>query len=320
MSDAWQQRFERERAARREAEQLLHEKSRDLYAANLSLEARAAELSASLDTLRDTQDQLVEREKLAALGALVAGVAHEINTPVGVAVTAVSHAGDRVRALDRDLQAGTLTRGGMRAYVADVQEALDLALANLERGARLVTSFKMVAVDQSSETPRHAVVENLIADVVASLRPVTRRASVQVEVHAAGRTSVIVDAGAVSQIVTNLVQNACVHAFAETTGDRVVDIRVDTEGRHIVLVVSDNGRGMPDEVASRVFEPFFTTERARGGSGLGMHIVHTLVTQRFLGTIDLQTAPGQGARWSLRLPFGTNALHPVQEAILAADP
>jgi two-component system NtrC family sensor kinase len=307
-AEAWRARFERERAARREAEALLHDKSRELYLAIESLSRRADELSASLEQLREAQDQLVQREKMAALGALVAGVAHEINTPLGVAVTAITHAAERVRRLDGAVVAGTLTRGDMRAFLNDMQEAVGLALDNLERGARLVQSFKKVAVDQSSEAPRDAQLEELATDVVASLRPITRHAGVTVEVVSDARTRVRIDAGALVQVLTNLVQNACVHAFDGVDGSRTVRIDLRPVGDAAEVILSDNGNGMDTDTAARVFEPFFTTRRSSGGSGLGMHIVHTIVTQRFLGTIALDTAPGRGTRWILRLPFGSPAL------------
>ena len=308
MSDPWQGRFERERAARREAEALLHAKSRELYESNVSLEARAAELATSLETLRRTQSQLVQQEKMASLGGLVAGVAHEINTPLGVAVTAVTHTADRVRALEAEISAGTLTRGGMRGYVEDLNEAVSLALANLERAARLVDSFKKVAVDQSSEAPREGVLGEVVADVIASLRPLTRRAGVEVTVSGDDRTRVQLDAGALVQVITNLLQNACIHAFDEGDPNRSIRVTVSTGHDVAEIVVADNGRGMPADVARQVFEPFYTTRRANGGSGLGMHITHNLVTRRFLGTIALDTAPGAGCAWTLTLPFGTAAL------------
>jgi two-component system NtrC family sensor kinase len=308
MMDPWQARFERERAARREAESLLHAKSRELYETNRSLEVRAADLAASLEQLHEAQDQLIQREKMAALGGLVAGVAHEINTPLGVAVTAVTHTEDRLRALEATVAAGTLTRGGMRSYVEELREAVALALTNLERAARLVDSFKKVAVDQSSETPRECVLEELVLDVLASLRPLTRRAQVEVRLEATSHTQVRTDAGALVQVLTNLVQNACVHAFDESHAARIVTVAVTVTGEAVCMIVGDNGRGMPADVAARVFEPFFTTRRSAGGSGLGMHITHTLVTGRFFGTIDPDTAPGRGTQWTLCLPFGTAAL------------
>jgi signal transduction histidine kinase len=308
LSDVWQARFERERAARREAETLLHAKSRELFEANQSLEARAAQLASSLARLEQTQEQLVQREKMAALGGLVAGVAHEINTPLGVAVTAVTHTGDRVRALEAAMTGGTLTRGAMRAHVEELHEAVALALGNLERAARLVESFKKVAVDQASETPRSCVLEELVEDVAASLRPLTRRAHVDVALRLPERTRVHADAGALVQVLTNLIQNTCVHAFDGSRTERRLDLSVVVAPDAATLAVADNGLGMAPDVAARVFEPFYTTRRAAGGSGLGMHITHTLVTRRFLGTIDLQTQPGSGTRWVLRLPFGTDAL------------
>ncbi len=315
--DPWKARFERERAARREAEALLHEKSREIYATNQALEARAQDLASSLDQLRAAQDQLVEQAKMVALGGLVAGVAHEINTPVGVAVTAMTHAVDRLRDLERVVAAGTLTRGDMRAFVAELNEAASLTLANLQRAAQLVKSFKKVAVDQASEVVRDAELGELTGDVVGSLRPLTRRAGVVVQVRLADGwepVRVRVDAGSLVQVLTNLLQNACVHAFNGIEGSRQVSVTLDGDRTAVVLVIADNGRGMPEEVAERVFEPFFTTRRSSGGSGLGMHITHTIVTQRFQGTIQLHTSPHQGTRWTLRLPFGTEALTLEQES------
>jgi signal transduction histidine kinase len=316
MSDAevWRARFERERAARREAEFLLHEKSRDLYLANDALAARADELAESLRQLRDTQDQLVQREKMAALGTLVAGVAHEINTPLGVALTAITVASERVRRLEAAVSGGSLTRSDLRAFLHDMGEVVRLVVDNLERGARLVQSFKKVAVDQSSEAPRDTLLEELVADVVHSLLPVTRASGVDVAVVGGIGERVRVDAGALAQVVTNLLQNACVHAFDGVEGPRRVTLEIRSTADAAVLHVADSGAGMDEATARRVFEPFFTTRRSTGGSGLGMHIVHTLVTQRFLGRIAVDTAPGQGTRWTLVLPFGTPALARLAEA------
>ncbi len=305
---AWRARFERERAARKEAESLLNAKSRELWAANQTLAARAEDLTASLRRLEETRDALVESKKLAALGGLVAGVAHEINTPLGIAVTAVSHGEDRVRALRERAESGQLTRGDLRALAAEIQAALALAHTNLRRGAALVQSFKKVAVDQTSEASRDVLLGEVVSDVIASLAPILRRARVEVRVEPPPHLQVRADVGALAQILTNLVQNACVHAFDEVEGPRTLAIAVSDAGDAAVLEVRDNGRGMSAEVQARVFEPFFTTRRAAGGSGLGTHIVHGLVTQRFRGSIALRSSPGEGTTWTLRLPFGTDAL------------
>ncbi len=285
---------------------------RDLQELNATLEARVAartaELAAQNVRLRDAQEQLVQREKLAALGGLVAGIAHEINTPLGVSVTAVSHAADRLVALDGAIAAATLTRGELRGFVNDLRESVGLARENLDRAGRLVQSFKKVAVDQTSESSREVFLDDLVADVVTSLLPLTRQAHVTPEVRAEVRVLVRVDASALIQVLTNLVQNACLHAFDGVEGERRLTITTTGDHEWVTMLVADNGVGMAPEVAARVFEPFFTTRRSAGGSGLGMHIAHNLVTQRFGGELSLTTAPGQGACWTLRLPMGTPAL------------
>jgi C4-dicarboxylate-specific signal transduction histidine kinase len=317
VSDAqvWQQRFERERAARKEAESLLHDKSRALYLANQELEARAADLAVSLAQLREAQAQLVEREKLAALGGLVAGVAHEINTPLGAAVTAATHAADRLGMLDGAATAGTLTRTQMRDLLGESRTGLRLAIDNLSHASQLVKSFKKVAVDQSSEAPREVDLAELINDVLMSLRPGLRRSGVECTVDAPGLLWMRLDAGALVQVLTNLIQNACLHAFDGINEAHRLELGAKVHDGALHLVIADNGCGMTPAVAARVFEPFFTTRRSAGGSGLGMHIVHNVVVQRFGGEIALETSPGAGCCWRLRLPLGSPALQVLREGV-----
>ncbi len=307
-AERWRLRFERERAARREAETLLHEKSRALYLANEALMARAEELTASMASLAAAQDALVRQGKLAALGGLVAGVAHEINTPLGVAVTAVSLTVEQADELDAMVASGRLSKAGLQRLVTSLRESTTLARANMERAAALVQSFKRVAVDQSSEAPRSAQLDKLLSDIVASLSPILRRAAVTVDLRASTGLPLHVDAGALGQIVTNLLQNACIHAFAGVPHAPLITIEADANDDAVVLRIGDNGVGMSAAVADRVYEPFFTTRRGEGGSGLGMHIVHNLVVERFKGNIELQTAPGEGCRTTITLPFGSPAL------------
>lgn len=313
-AEAWRGRFERERAARREAEELLHVKSRQLYELNVELAARAADLSRSLEELRAAQATLVQREKMAALGDLVAGISHEVNTPLGVALTAVTHGLERVQEIVQDAEAGTLTRGRLRSHGAETVEALGLAVQNLERSGALVRSFKQVAVDQASEEMRPVVLGELVNDVLHSLRPMVRRARVHAECEAPSGEAFDIAAGAFTQILTNLVQNACVHAYpphdeaADDTRARRVRVTAKDLGAALRIAVSDDGVGMDASVAARVFDPFFTTRRGSGGSGLGMHIVHNLVVHRFGGVIRVASEPGSGTTFHVELPVGTDAL------------
>lgn len=315
--ERWKQRFERERTARREAENLLHDKSRELYLANETLAARADELVRSMEQLKNAQDALVRQEKLAALGALVAGVAHEVNTPLGVAVTAVSLAGEAVTSLDAMVSSGRLSKSGLVRLLAQMSEGVELAEANLRRAAELIHNFKKVAVDQSSGAVRAAQTSELVAAVVSSLSPLLRRSGVDVHINCIANTSVYADAGGIGQILTNLIQNSCVHAFDESSTERRIEIHCADDESGVTLKVMDNGRGMTPDIASRVWEPFFTTRRGDGGSGLGMHIIHTLIVERFHGTIDIDTAPNRGCHWRIFLPYGTPALYLDRSAIEA---
>ncbi|MCY1061705.1 ATP-binding protein [Nannocystis sp. SCPEA4] len=261
---------------------------------------------------RRTRDALLQREKMAALGGLVAGVAHEINTPLGVALTAVTHGQQILKRLADEVERGTLTRGELRRALADLRDSCALTVDNLRRGAHLITSFKKVAVDQSSEAVRRVALCEWLQDVVASLRPMLRAARVEHEIRCAPGPTLELAVGALTQVVTNLVQNACVHAFAPEQHERRLVLGARVGGDSLQLECADNGRGIAHEHVSRVFEPFFTTRRGEGGSGLGMHIVHNIVVERFGGRIELDPTHA-GTRWTIELPLGTPAIRRVEE-------
>jgi signal transduction histidine kinase len=244
---------------------------------------------------------MVESEKLAALGGLVAGMAHEINTPVGIAVTAASHLVDRTDELRAAWQAGSMKRSTLDHFIEGVEDASRLILTNLERSNELVQSFKQVAVDQSSEARRTFVVQEYLEDILRSLRPSLRRTSHLIDVDCDPGLSISSYPGALAQVVTNLVMNSVVHAYDEGAGGRI-RLQATAHDGGIRLRYSDDGRGIPDDVRQHIFDPFFTTRRSQGGSGLGLHIVYNLVTQRLGGTITVESAAGEGTHFTVDIP------------------
>ncbi|HZI39013.1 MAG TPA: GAF domain-containing sensor histidine kinase, partial [Acidimicrobiia bacterium] len=263
--------------------------------------ARTRELSDALDDVQTMQHQMVESEKLAALGGLVAGMAHEINTPVGIAVTAASHLVDRTDELRAAWQAGAMKRSTLDKFVEGVEDAGRLILTNLERSNELVQSFKQVAVDQSSEARRTFAVREYLEDIIRSLRPSLKRAPHLIDIDCDPTLSITTYPGALAQVVTNLVTNSAVHGYDDGVGGRI-RLQATAHDGGVRLRYSDDGRGIPDDVRQRIFDPFFTTRRSQGGSGLGLHIVYNLVTQRLGGTITVESTLGEGTRFTVDIP------------------
>jgi len=284
----------------------------DLQTLNHELEQRVEERTAALtrsnETLQGTvsdlklaQRQLVDSEKMAALGGLVAGVAHEINTPLGISVTAASHLQGETQRLRRQLESGELKRSDLDAYESTARESSELILRNLQRADKLVKSFKQVAVDQTSEARRHIVLAQYIDEILTSLRPALKRARHRIIVDCPADLGFVTLPGAIYQVLANLVMNTLVHAFGpEEPGE--IRIEASLKATHVLLTYADNGCGMSEESRQRIFEPFYTTRRGQGGSGLGMHIVFNLVTQGLGGIIECDSAPGQGVYFSIQIP------------------
>lgn len=253
--------------------------------------------------LHQTEAELMRREKQAALGRLVAGVAHEINTPIGVAVTGASFVRDRVAEVEQSFRQGGLRKSTIQKFFGDVREAANLSLTNLDRAAGLVRSFKQVAVDQSSEQRRRVDLGNYVGEVLASLQPLYRRTALTVRLERPSKIMVSVMPGAVSQVVTNLVSNAITHGFEPgQEGEIVVQVSKES-GEFATLTCRDNGRGIAPEARDKIFEPFFTTRRGSGGSGLGLHIVHNIVTDLLAGEVQVESEPGCGCTVRIRIPI-----------------
>lgn len=277
-----------------ELESRVHARTEALHASNDHLQH-------TIDELRETQRQLVESEKMAALGALVAGVAHEINTPLGVGVTAASYLSQEAGALAARITNGTLDAGGLAAFSNVAQESAQLILRNLQRADRMVKSFKQVAVDQSSEGSRVIELPAYLEEVLLSLQPMLRQRRHEVVIDCPHTIAFETYPGAIYQIISNLVMNSVMHGFADRENGRI-HIAITGEERDVVLTYEDDGCGMSEEARRRVFEPFFTTRRGSGGSGLGMHIVWNLATQVLGGTISCDTTRTRGTSFVLRIP------------------
>ena len=248
------------------------------------------------------QNELIGAEKLAALGGMVGGIAHEINTPIGICVTAASYLHVQTVAFERLYASGHIKRSDMETYLRAAKEASESLDSNLQRAANLIKSFKQVAVDQSSEERRRFNLREYIGEILDSLRPRLKRTSHIVAVDCPEDLEVVGYPGAYSQILTNLIMNSLIHGFEGVSMGRISISAARTDGE-ISLRYSDNGCGLSDAAAARVFEPFFTTRRDQGGSGLGMHITQNLVVQKLKGTITCRSAPGEGVEFSIRIPL-----------------
>ncbi len=265
------------------------------------VQERTAELSATLQRLRRTQDELLQSEKLASLGALVAGVAHELNTPIGNAVTVASTLTRTHSRFKAQAEAG-LTRSALAAYLADVEEGGQIIERNLSRAAELIGGFKQLAADQTSAQRRRFALADVVQEVALAMRPGLRRAGVRLLEEIPRELRMDSYPGPLGQVLMNLINNAIVHAFAGRAGGRITLKAQALEPDRLLLSVADDGCGIAPEHHKKVYDPFFTTRLGQGGSGLGLNIVHTLVSGVLGGRIELHSTPGAGTRFDLWLP------------------
>jgi signal transduction histidine kinase len=253
--------------------------------------------------LQAAKDSLVHSEKLASLGGLVAGVAHEINTPIGVSLSAASYLSEQIEVFSKALATNQLRKADLTDLVGNTKEASGIILRNMERAATLVSSFKQVAADQTSESRRIFDLKQSVGEILFSLGPSLKHSAVSL--HQSVDEGIEMDCypGALAQILSNLVLNALVHAFGSgRSGNIRVTATLASRGNAIALTVEDDGAGIPPENLARIFDPFFTTRRNQGGTGLGLHIVHNLVHNTLGGSIKVLSTPGQGARFEMRIP------------------
>jgi signal transduction histidine kinase len=253
--------------------------------------------------IQERTDRLMESEKLALVGSLVAGVAHEINTPVGNGITISSWLATRTKEIQEKAGESILTPEDLGSYLADVDSSLAILQSGLDRTSNLIQSFKKIGADQVVDERRVIALRNFLQEVVTSLQPTLKRFPHDVVIDCAQDFAIENHPGALFQIVTNLVLNAHHHAFAaEQEGQITLVAHTASDAApDFSLIVRDNGSGMTPEVQARIFQPFFTTKRQQGGTGLGLSIVHNLV-QNLGGTIEVKSTRGAGSEFRLVLP------------------
>ncbi|KID55147.1 hypothetical protein JF50_25440 [Pseudoalteromonas luteoviolacea] len=262
-----------------------------------------AALKTSLDELKKTQNQLIESEKMASLGGLVAGVAHEINTPVGTSLTGVSHFKSTIENLHKKYEQGELEEDDFLKFIKDSTALTNTIEGSLERAANLVRSFKLVAVDQSAEEVREFDIVQYLKDTMTSLNSQLKQSNIAFRIETERAVFLIKNfPGSWAQIFTNLIQNTLIHAYEPQVHGEVV-IKFAQDGQDLVVVFSDDGKGMTETAKKKVFDPFYTTNRGNGGSGLGMNIIFNIVTQKMQGVISVDSTPNCGTTFTIKVPI-----------------
>lgn len=278
----------------------------ELKDANENLERRVAERTQSLQealaTLNRAQQEIIQSEKLASLGRVVAGVAHELNTPIGNAVVVASTLAADLQALSAEFASGSVRRSSMTRLLESTQTGIDLFMRNLDRAARIVGDFKQVAVDQTSNQRRSFDAAAVTREWLTTLHPFLRKSGCTAELSAEAGLQCDSFPGAYGQILNNLIMNAVLHGF-DGKPSGVVVVKVESlAGGQVQLSVSDDGCGMTPEVLKQIYDPFFTTKLGAGGSGLGLNIVHGIVIRILGGSISVSSEVGKGTQVRVCFP------------------
>jgi len=270
----------------------------------------------ALDDLREAQQNLIAAEKLAALGGLVAGVAHEVNNPIGISLTVASSFARRCEDFAKEVDLGPLRRSRLDDFLETGRDAANQLVANLQRAGELVQSFKQVAVDRSHADRRQFDLRESTDHIVASLRPVLKKAQIALTIDMPPGIMMDSYPGAYGQVLTNLFLNSVIHAFPEgRTGTITVEARQVRDD--VDIFVSDDGIGMSEEIQRRALDPFFTTRRNEGGTGLGLHIIFNLVTQQLGGRLTFESRLGWGTRFRITIPrIAPGESPPTQPAVI----
>ena len=275
----------------------------ELTAANEEMIALNQELTESNAKIIQMKNYLVESEKMAALGALVAGVAHEVNTPLGVGITASSHLFDLTKELTSKFSEASIDKTELLDYLEDIKKSARIIEKNLTRAGKLTHSFKQLSVDQTSEPKRQFNVGDYLEEILISMGPTFKKTSIKIETTYEKNIFFYGSPGAFAQIITNLLMNALYHAYG-TNDKGLIQINLEKINDNLTVTFTDDGCGMDAHTLSKIYEPFFTSKRDFGGTGLGLSIVYSIITQQFSGTIDCTSQLGVGTTFKIILSQG----------------
>ena len=282
------------RAFNTELEQRVEERTAALQQANQNLQQ-------TLEISQSTMSQLAQAEKMAGLGGLVAGMTHEMSNPVGISVMALSHLDEHTHMVTKKFHGQKLSRQDFEKYLQVARESVAILDKNLSRTTELLNSFKQIAIDQSSDQKRVFNLSTYLEEIMLSLRPTLKSTQHTIEIDCPANVTLYSYPGAFSQIVTNFVLNSLIHGFEGVAAGRI-EIQAHMDDELFSFFYQDDGRGIPEESHDKLFDLFFTTKREQGSSGLGLHIVHNLVTQTLGGVISCESGPGQGAKFTIHIP------------------
>lgn len=280
----------------------LHQLNKDLAESKNKLEDNNKNLEKIINDLKNTQQQLIESEKLASLGGLVAGIAHEINTPLGISVTSATSMHDVLNSLHSKFNDHQLKKSELEAFFNQANQACKILNTNLHRAADLVRSFKQVAVDQAVDEIREIDLCEYLNEVLTSIGPSFKSSKIKVINQCNDKITFKTHPGAIYQVISNLAINAITHAY-DDDGDGAINIKVNKENNQVIIGFSDNGKGIPPENLKNIFTPFFTTRRGSGGSGLGLSIVYNLVSGTLKGKISAESTEGVGTQFRIEIPL-----------------
>jgi len=248
--------------------------------------------------LKHAQKELVQTEKMASMGRLVAGVSHEVNTPIGIAVTAASHLKNEVEKFENDYTTGELTQSSFESFIQTSIKSSDYILLNIERAVKLIQNFKNISVDQSSNDIREFDIKEYLEEIITSLHPKIKKTSHKVIIKCDNGLRINSNPGVLYQIFSNLIFNSLIHGFDNIENGHIL-IEVNSSYKYLYITYMDDGKGVSADGLKKIFDPFYTTKRSSGGSGLGTHIIYNLVTQKLGGKITVDSKENKGLVYTM---------------------